>query len=603
MFVSHFCFLAKVIFALDDYKFNARGTWRILNEVINRQKKTSDLPSVFKIGEVECNDPVEIANKFSEYFTNLGPSLADKIPTSPKSHMSFLTTNFVNSMFVDSATRQEIIEIANSFRTGTAAGYDNLPMGIIKEVISVISEPITHTINLSLSSGVVPRELKIARVIPIFKTGDRGLFNNYRPVSVPSIFFKLLERVMYNRLLNFLNKYNILSINQFGFRKNHSTSLALIHLYDKISTAIDNREYTVGIFLDLSKAFDTVNHEIMLAKLEHYGVRGNSLQWFKSYLSNREQFVQFNGHCSSTKRIVCGVPQGSILGPLLFLLYINDLCEASDALEFILFADDTNVFFSHKNPELLMHKVYIELCKLTCWLQANKLSLNIKKTKFMVFRPRQKRLTLDNFAVKLCDTNIERVKEVVFLGVILDEHRSWKSHIAHLSSKVSRSIGIIYKSSFCLHKSALRMLYFSLIYPYLYYCISVWGSTNPTNLNRIFVLQKRAIRAISKSPFDAHTGPIFKELNILSLHNIYLAQIGKIMLQYKAGLLPTCFENIFLLRSQIHVHNTRDANYFSLPKCKTNIRLFSFQYQGQNFLIRLVMKYKIRQILLPLNIN
>ena len=140
--------------------------------------------------------------------------------------MSFLTTNFVNSMFVDSATRQEIIEIANSFRTGTAAGYDNLPMGIIKEAISLISEPITHIINLSLCSGVVPRELKIARVIPIFKTGDRGLFNNYRPVSVLSIFSKLLERVMYNRLLNFLNKYNILSINQFGFRKNHSTSLA-----------------------------------------------------------------------------------------------------------------------------------------------------------------------------------------------------------------------------------------------------------------------------------------------------------------------------------------------------------------------------------------
>ena len=201
----------------------------------------------------------------------------------------------------------------------------------------------------------------------------------------------------------------------------------------------------------------------------------------------------------------------------------------------------------------------------------------------MVFRSRQKRLTLDNFAVKLCDTNIERVKEVVFLGVILDEHLSWKSHIAHLSSKVSRSIGIIYRSSFCLHKSALCMLYFSLIYPYLYYCISVWGSTYPTNLNRIFVLQKRAIRTISKSPFDAHTGPIFKELNILSLHNIYLAQIGKIMFQYKAGLLPACFENIFLLRSQIHVHNTRNANYFSLPKCKTNIRLFSFQYQGPKF--------------------
>ena len=185
-------------------------------------------------------------------------------------------------------------------------------MGIIKEAISVISEPITH-INLSLSSGVVPRELKIARVIPIFKTGDRGLFNNYRPVSVPSIFSKLLERVMYNRLLNFLNKYNILSINQFGFRKNHSTSLALIHLYDKISTAIDNREYTVGIFLDLSKAFDTVNHDIMLTKLEHYGVRGNSLQWFKSFFRTENNLYNSMGIVLQLKGLCAEFLKGPFL--------------------------------------------------------------------------------------------------------------------------------------------------------------------------------------------------------------------------------------------------------------------------------------------------
>ena len=352
---------------LDDYKSNARGTWRILNEVINRQNKPTALPSTFKIGEVENNDPVEIANKFCEYFSNIGPSLADKIPISRKSHKSFLTKNSVNSIFIDTATQQEVVEISNSFRPGIAAGCDNIPMGIVKETIDVISEPLTHIINLSLTSGVVPDQLKIARLIPIFKTGDKGLLNNYRPVSILPIFSKLLERVMYKRLLNFLNKHRILSNNQFGFRKNHSTSLALIHLYDKISAAIDNREYTIGIFLDLSKAFDTVNHKILLDKLEHYGIRGMALEWFKSYLANRKQFVQYNGHCSLTQNIKCGVPQGSILGPLLFLLYINDLCEVSDALELILFADDTNVFFSHKNPEILMHNVNVELSKLTCW--------------------------------------------------------------------------------------------------------------------------------------------------------------------------------------------------------------------------------------------
>ena len=252
----------------------------------------------------------------------------------------------------------------------------------------------------------------------------------------------------------------------------HSTAYALACLYDKVSSTIENKECTVGIFIDLSKAFKTVDHNILISKLEHYGVRGTALRWFKSYLSNRQQYVEFNGTSSESCEIKCGVTQGSILGLLLFLLYINDLCNVSKVMDFILFADDTNIFFSHKDFNLLPEILNSELLKLTQWCRANKLSINFKNSNFMVFRPRQRRQTVD-ISIQIDNNVIERVKETVFLGVILDEHLSWKPHILGVSRKISKSIGIIYKSSFCLPKTSLRSLYYSLVYPYLTYCVSV----------------------------------------------------------------------------------------------------------------------------------
>ena len=340
-----------------------RATWRLLNEVLNCKKSRPKPNPVFKVGDQETADPKEIANRFCHYFSNIGPNLAKRIQ-SATSHKDFLSGNFSQSMFLDLATQEEIIDNTCKFPAGKSAGYDNISMSIIKRSINSISSPLTQIVNLSIIHGIVPNELKIARVVPIFKSGDKALFSNYRPISVLPCFSKILERIIYNCIINYLNDFNVLCDNQYGFRKNRSPSLALIDLCDRISSAFDRREYALGVFLDLSKAFDTVNHAILFDKLEHYGIRGLALEWVKSYFSERAQFVEFNNVRSSPQGISCGVPQGSILGPLFFILYVNDLNNAS-LLDAILFADDTNLFISHNDPGYLNDTLNSELNNLS----------------------------------------------------------------------------------------------------------------------------------------------------------------------------------------------------------------------------------------------
>ena len=298
--------------------------------------------------------------------------------------------------------------------------------------------------------------------------------NNYRPVSFLAFISKIFNRIMYNRIIQFVNKHNmILYKYQFGFREKHGTNTALIVLIDKISTAISNGDMVLGVFLDFSKAFDTVDHSILLNKLYKYGIRGVAHKWVSSYLYGRQQFVSFNDNKSKTYSISCGVPQGSILGPLLFLLYVNDIAQVSSFLfPIFLYADNTNLFLQGKCLNTLIEKMNLELQKIVEWLKCNKLSLNIDKTHYNIFRPIRK-CPVSTKHLKIDNEILKHVKDTKFSGVIIDEHLNWASHIKNIKCKLARGIGILCEARKVLKSSTLLTLYNSFLLPYICYCIEV----------------------------------------------------------------------------------------------------------------------------------
>lgn len=341
----------------------------------------------------------------------------------------------------------------------------------------------------------------------MFKSGKQHFFfTNYRPVSLLPQFSKILEKLYCNRLDKFIEKHKLLDDSQYGFRENRSTALALLDSVEEITNCVDEGKLVAGLFIDLKKAFDTINHNILINKLEKYGIRGIALQWIRSYLKNRKQFVKIENFCSSCLKINCGIPQGAVLGPELFILYINDLSKVSKALKSVLFADDTNVFFASYNLKELVSMIEIEMGKLNNWFAQNRLSLNLDKTKIMFFGNLKEN---EEANLKIQGISIERIKEIKFLGVIIDEKLTWKSHIKHIQNKISKSIAILYRVKHILDRESLHTLYCSMVLPYFSYCSEVWGNNYKTRIDSLITLQKRAIRIINKAGYRDHTNPLF----------------------------------------------------------------------------------------------
>ena len=513
-------------------------------------------------------------------------------------------------MFLYDTNSDEINKVIGKMVCKSSCGVDEINSKVMKYVAQYISMPLSHIFNLTFETGKIPDDLKVALVTPVYKSSEKNVYSNYRPISVLPCFSKILEKLMYKRLIGYIRKNKILTDCQYGFRENSSTTYAVIELVDKITKAIENNEFTVGIFLDLSKAFDTVNHDILLKKLYFYGIRGNCHAWIKDYLSNRKQIVKYNQTRSSEQVVTCGVPQGSILGPLLFLIYINDLNNSTDNLSTILFADDTNLFCSGKNIQELESTVNAELARVQEWLTLNQLTLNIKKSNFIIFKSHKKQL-IRQMNLRLSGNELQRVEESKFLGIIIDQHLTWKNHIDYITKKIIRSTGLLCRIRFYVNQTHLKMLYNSLIYPYLHYGNIVWANNYPTRLDKLFKLQKKVLRIITFSPYTAPSLPLFTQLNLLNIYQINDFLIGSFSFSLSNKVLPLYFSDFCLENAQVHEYNTRNSKQLHKTYNRTNYGKYSTRNKIIDFWNRIplfikhsvslkIFKKKLKQYILSL---
>ena len=565
----------------EEHKENMKKTWDGIRNLINVSKKASTNINEIVHGDQIFTEKKAIASALNDYFVNIGPSIEEKIPKGRSPFQSYLGAPNPVNLALNPCDPEEIVDIISSFGAGKASGPFSIPTNLLKEFSQYLSIPISIIINKSLQEGVFPQSLKTALVCAIYKKNDKTKCANYRPISLLSNISKIFERVMYNRMEHFIDEHKLIYKYQFGFRKKYSTNHALLSIVEQINTNLDNKKFACGVFVDLQKAFDTVDHKILLSKLAHYGISDLANKWLASYLTNRSQSVSLSGCTSGEKKVSCGVPQGSILGPLLFTMYINDMHKAFNECLVHHFADDTNLLFADSNPRNLQRTANKALKKLVEWLRANRLSLNVDKTEFIIFRPPKR--SCERIILNLDGKKIFESSYIKYLGLLMDSRLTWKFHINELSKKLSRAIGILYKIRAYSPKSIMLSLYFAIFHSHLTYGLPVWGSASKKLINNIALLQKRALRVITSAEFHAHTKPIMKETNILSLADQRLHQLASLLWDLDHDTLPPSLSTYFKKRNVIHGQHTRIAHdgKYNIPKTNTVTHgSSSFQVQG-----------------------
>ena len=552
---------------------NSKKTWSTVSELMGNKSEKSGAPKEIRDNDKLATDSKDIARVLNKYFSEVGLQLKANIPNVDCDPLE-LIEEVEHEMCLNATTENEIEEIVKGLND-VGAGYDKINSKIFKSTFHCILDVLLHFFNLCLSSAIFPSTLKVAVIKPVHKAGDSKEPNNYRPISMLPYISKILEKLICNRLDVHLSDHSILSNQQFGFRKEHSTYMPILVLQNIITESFENGDQALGLYLDLRKAFDTVNIELLLQKLEKYGIRNKSLDIITSYLHGRKQCVRINDDISDYEDIVMGVPQGSILGPVLFSLYINDAPNISPKMTCLLYADDTAIIFRQKTKEELQDVIHEVMPKLSLWFSANYLSLNVSKTFIQHYStsppPQSIKVVINNAVIKEKD-------EVKYLGVLIDKSLKFTSHIKGVVNTISRNIGIISRIRYCIDNKTTYLLYNSMILPYINYCCLIWGINYESQLQRLIILQKRAVRLIVKIYPPASSQPLFKEYKILKIDQIAKMQMILVVHRFLKSELPASLQTLFEKETGTRVN--RNRKHVKEPFSNRNYRLFTTTLKG-----------------------
>jgi hypothetical protein len=562
--------------------------WNILKKVSGIQNDTAQISEISDGSNIIKDDKM-IAEIFNDHFSSIGKTIQDSVIPTETDPISYIPNNpNVPAFEILGLGPIHILDVIKSMPGKNSSDINNISMKLIKFVQYEICVPLAYIFRLSIDSGIFPQKFKNTGVVPIFKNGSPLSPDNYRPIALVNCFSKILERIVATSLYNHLDLNELLYIHQYGFQRGKSTEHNLVQITNYIGQALNDGNWCIGVFLDLKKAFDTVQHDILLKKLVKFGINGNFLDWFKSYLSGRKQCVDINGSYSNFRDIIMSVLQGSSLGPILFLCFINDIHHCTN-LNLFLFADDSNALAQNSNLHDLVTYVNVELQKLATWFKANKLVINAEKTKYMIFHTKNRRIDAHNLDIYFNFNEIGAIElpELKFkltrvfnggtkgnqtyklLGVLFDEHLSFNEHVTYMQSKIAKSLFILNRSKHFISKKALKMLYFSLVHSHLTYCPIIYSIASKSHFNNLMVQQKKAVRIISDASYNEHTAPLFITHEILRLDYLIIQSKLTFMHSIKYQYCPKSFRNVFISNPPDNLrYDLRNTNDFMIPRAR-----------------------------------
>lgn len=557
---------------------NPRHTWGLINSIIYNKPKSTASPTPKKIvyKDTVNETTIDVSNALNNFFGNIGSDLAASSDNCPEATLiSSSNTPITNFKPV---TSDEIEKIISGLNSNSSSGCDEISVKILKMASDTLSPILSKLINKALVTGTFPNELKLAKVIPIYKNGNKSDPGNYRPISILSNLSKIYELCLKARILDFLSLNNCISEYQFGFQRNSSTTSACLTYVEFVLKQIENKLKTGSIFIDIRKAFDSVDHTILLNKLKNAGFSHKAYAILESYLKDRYQFVELDGHRSDVLLIRTGVPQGSILGPILFNFFIDDLFKIPLIGQIQLYADDATISYGVQSFDELQRSMTSDLKLIKKWMGQNKLSINFNKTNFLIFYLRN--TDISKIFNEICFDNIkiDRVMESKYLGLIINHNLSWIPHIEFLKNKVSKFIGVLYRISKFVDTTTKLKIYYAFIHSHLTYLNTIWGSAADSSINTIQILQNKAIKLIYNLHRLTPSVDLYTESPMLPIKYLFKFELSLLVFKISNNLIK--FNGNFELNSDNHSYVTRIRNNFKRIFSRNNVTKNSIFNRG-----------------------